>query len=191
MGLNAALVILFWFLWHFLRIPFSKNQFRNIPTRNRATRASGFGVPLPPPRPPNSRKKKKIPKKVPNPPPSPPPIDWKLRGAIRKNFPDWLAETERVPAGHGTSRWPWAFSRAKGAPFLQPDPHRAPKGQPIRTDLTAPLHYLTNYLYTYLIRLLPHSFAPLPSLSLSLIRLVCPGVNMNSHPNPLLKVRLG
>ena len=44
----------------FASTPASKNRFRNIPTRNRATRASGFGVPPPPspPPPPNSRKKK-------------------------------------------------------------------------------------------------------------------------------------
>ena len=65
-------------------------------------------------------------------------------------------------------------------------PHRARKGQPIRTDLTAPLLTLANYLYIYLIRLLPHSSAPLPSLSVSLFRLRCPGVNPNPDPNPLL-----
>ncbi len=67
-------------------------------------------------------------------------------------------------------------------------PHRARKGQPIRTDLTAPLLTLANYLSTYLIRLLPHSSAPLPSLSLSPNRLRSPGVNPNSNPNPLLLV---
>jgi hypothetical protein len=61
------------------------------------------------------------------------------------------------------------------------------KGQPIKTDLTAPLLTLANYLYTYIIRLLPHSSAPGYFVSLSPIRLNCPGVNMNSNPNPLLR----
>jgi hypothetical protein len=69
-------------------------------------------------------------------------------------------------------------------------PHRARKGQPIRIKNTAPLHKvapaLANYLHFYIIRLLPHSFPPVPSLSLSPIRLACPGVNMISNPNSLL-----
>jgi hypothetical protein len=71
---------------------------------------------------------------------------------------------------------------------LAPPPRPAPctKGQPIRTDLTAPLHNLTNYLYIYLIRLLPHSSAPLPSVSFSLSAPLCPEVNMISDPYPLL-----
>jgi hypothetical protein len=58
----------------------------------------------------------------------------------------------------------------------------------IRSDQTstAPLHNTTNYLYTYLIRLLPHSSSPLPLLSLSPIRLFCPGVNPNPDPYTLL-----
>jgi hypothetical protein len=69
-------------------------------------------------------------------------------------------------------------------------PHRACKGQPIRIKNTAPLHKvapaLANYLHFYIIRLLPHSFPPVPSLSLSPIGLRSPGVNPNSNPNPLL-----
>jgi hypothetical protein len=91
-------------------------------------------------------------------------------------------------------RRPWAFSRvpllalaiASARPAPPPRPAPCTKGQPIRTDLTAPLHNLTNYLYIYLIRLLPHSSAPLPSVSFSLSAPLCPEVNMISDPYPLL-----
>ncbi len=80
------------------------------------------------------------------------------------------------------------------APCTPTKPAPCTKGQPIKSDLTAPLLTLANYLYTYIIRLLPHIAlctnrppAPLPFVSLSPIRLVCPGVNPNSHPNPLLR----
>jgi hypothetical protein len=70
----------------FASTPASKNRFRNIPTRNRATCASGFGVPPPPSPPPKLAKKKKFQKKFRTRPPSPPPIDWKSTGAIGKNI---------------------------------------------------------------------------------------------------------
>ena len=56
----------------FASTPASKNRFRNIPTRNRATCASGFGVPPPPSPPPKLAKKKKFQKKFrTRPPPLP------------------------------------------------------------------------------------------------------------------------
>ena len=142
--------------------------------------------PLPPPAPPKTCEKKKIPKKVPNPPPSPPPIDWKSTGAIEKN----IARVSKVSRSHLKSsgrpqNLSVTLSFLSGAgPPTRPAP--CTKGQPIKTDLTAPLLTLANYLYTYIIRLLPHSSAPGYFVSLSPIRLVCPGVNPNSNPNPLL-----
>jgi hypothetical protein len=59
----------------FASTPASKNRFRNIPTRNLATCASGFGVTLPPPPspPPKIAKKKNFRKESSQPsPPSPP-----------------------------------------------------------------------------------------------------------------------
>ncbi len=158
-------------------------------------RVSGSPSPLPAPK--NREKKKKVPNPPPR-PPSPPPIDWKSTGAIEKNIEEsekFPEATERVPAGHKTSRWPWTFSRApvlalavasaRPAPPTRPAP--CTKGQPIKTDLTAPLLTLANYLYIYLIRLLPHSSAPGYFVSLSPIGLSCPGVKPFSNPNPLLK----
>ncbi len=40
---NSLLIWWHYFWWHFFRFSFPKNQFRNIPTRNRATCASGSG----------------------------------------------------------------------------------------------------------------------------------------------------
>ncbi len=83
------------------------------------------------------------------------------------------------------SAGPWSLRDHLPA-CVSTTPHSARKGQPIRTDLTAPLHNQTNYLYIYLIRLLPHSSAPLPSVSFSLSAPLCTKVNPNSDPNPLL-----
>ncbi len=124
----------------------------------------------------------------------PPPYWLEIDGSDRKKYLFVSEKTVGVPAGHRTSRWPWTFSRApvlslakasaRPAPPTRPAP--CTKGQPIKTDLTAPLLTLANYLYTYIIRLLPHSFPPEPFVSVSLIGLCCPGVNPNSDPNPLL-----
>ena len=40
---NGLLIWWHYFWWHFFRFSFPKNQFRNIPTKNRATCASGSG----------------------------------------------------------------------------------------------------------------------------------------------------
>ena len=76
------------------------------------------------------------------------------------------------------------------APCTPTKPAPCTKGQPIKSDLTAPLLTLANYLYTYIIRLLPPSSAPGYFVSLSPIGPICPGVNPNSNPNPLLKTAL-
>ena len=90
-------------------------------------RVSGFGVPPPPSPPPKTREKKNFQKKFRTRPPPLPHLIGNRRERSEKisigskKFPQL---TERVPAGHKTSRWPWTFSRA---PVLQPNPHRAPK----------------------------------------------------------------
>ncbi len=182
--------------------PASKNQFRNIPSRNRATRASGFGVTLPPPRPPKLAKKKNSEKKF-RTHPTPRPLlignrrerSEKIARSL-KSFPNSLKEFRRATKPLSDVRRPWTFSRApvlalaeasaRPAPPTKPAP--CTKGQPIKSHLTAPLLTLANYLYIYLIRLLPPSSAPGYFVSLSPIGLVCPGVNPNSNPNPLLRL---
>ena len=160
-----------------------------------------FGVTLPPSPPPKLAKKKKVPKKKKfrtRPPPLPSPYWLEIDGSDRKKFPDLTEKTVGVPAGHKTSQWPWTFSRApvlalaKASARPAPPTRTAPctKGQPIKSHLTAPLLTLANYLYTYIIRLLPHSLAPSYSVSFSLSAPLCPEVNMNTDPNPLLYVKL-
>ena len=175
-----------YFWWHFFRFTSPKNRFRNIPTRNRATCASGFGVTLPPPRPQKSRKKKISEKKVPKPPPRPPPLPL-LIGNRQERL-------EKISVGDWKDRWSSGGPRNLSVtlnflPGAGPPTRPAPctKGQPIKSDLTAPLLTLANYLYTYIIRLLPPSSAPGYFVSVSLIGPACPGVNMIPDPNPLLR----
>ncbi len=97
----------------FASTPASKNRFRNIPTRNRATRASGFGVTLPPPRPQKSRKKKIPKKKFRTLPPAPLPSPL-LIGNRRER-------SEKIP--RSDKKRPLEFRRATkplGDPELSP-----------------------------------------------------------------------
>ncbi len=150
---------------------------------------------------PKTREKKKIPKKKfrTRPPPRPLLIgNWRERSEkiskSLKSFPKSLKEFRQATKPLSDVTRPWAFSRAPVlalavATARPASPTRtAPctKSQPIKSHLTAPLLTLANYLYTYIIRLLPHSSAPGYFVSLSPIRLVCPGVNMISNPYPLL-----
>ncbi len=122
----------------FASTPASKNRFRNIPTRNRATRASGFGVTLPPPCPPNSRKNKNSEKKFrTRPPPLPLLIgnrrerSEKISGSL-KSFPKSpkefrqatkpLGDLELSPGRRSSRSLKRALVRR-----LQPNPHPAPK----------------------------------------------------------------
>ncbi len=144
-------------------------------------RVSGSPSHLPAPKIP---KKKKFWKKFRTlPPPSPPPYWLEIDGSDRKKFPDLTRSHSSSSGGPRNLTVTLNFVPGAGPPTR---PAQCTKGQPIRTDLTAPLLTLANYLHFYLIRLLPHSSAPLPSLSLSLTRLVCPGVKPFSDPNPLL-----
>ena len=122
----------------FASTPASKNRFRNIPTRNRATRASGFGVPLPLPAP-QTREKKKNSEKSSEPAPLPSPYRLEIDGSDRKKYRSVLKSFPKSPQefrratkplgdlelspGRRSSR---SLKRAL-VRLLQPDPHRAPK----------------------------------------------------------------
>ena len=122
----------------FASTPASKNRFRNIPTRNRATCASGFGVPPPPSPPPKLAKKKKFQKKFRT---RPPPLPL-LIGNRRER-------SEKISRSDKKDRWSSGGPRNLTKPpgdlelspgrrssrslkralvrLLQPNPHRAPK----------------------------------------------------------------